>query len=319
MLSTNDLCRTLQERAKWTDRSIKHGLSTRLGLMEETITDINLLEVAMQHEDYVFTKKFSRRQEGSVSGADWLWCIGEPGAWLLLLVQAKIISPKTGKCNYLNYRRGSQRSLLLKYARKIRAMPIYVVYAHIPTGYEPPPKASPHFSRMDANDWGCSWVTPRSVKKLVLAKSYKLEDVLRHGIPWASPFCAEPTSDAPLGLAAQVARGFQGTRAKLTDRHLVPQLVEKTETSTERKKHRTEWDEVDPNQLIQESFPNVVTRLLNQAQQSRPAIGGISVVSAVPLRELEERKLLVHETESNSLYVPTSIYQELNIRNKANK
>ena len=117
-LTLSDLCQTFSERADWTNRIIGGGLSTRLGVLEEKITDVNLITIQDRHPNHVLTRKFSRKEEGSSSGADWLWCIGEPGSWLLLLVQAKIVNPKTGTCHYLNYKKGKQRSLLKQYAKR---------------------------------------------------------------------------------------------------------------------------------------------------------------------------------------------------------
>lgn len=83
-LSLWDLCATFQECTVWANSIIEDGFSSRLGILEETITDINLITIARKHSDFILTKKFSRREEGSKSGADWLRCIGEPGAWLSL-------------------------------------------------------------------------------------------------------------------------------------------------------------------------------------------------------------------------------------------
>jgi hypothetical protein len=85
-LSRHVLYETFHEQAQWTSDIIQSGFSTRLGILEETITDMHLLAIARRHGDYVVTRKFSRKEEGSQSGADWLWCIGEPGAWFSLLV-----------------------------------------------------------------------------------------------------------------------------------------------------------------------------------------------------------------------------------------
>src|SRR5690349_11164115 len=123
-LSRHALYETFHEQAQWTSEIIQSGYSTRLGILEETITDMHLLAIARRHSDYVVTRKFSRKEEGSQSGADWLWCIGEPGAWFSLLVQAKVVQPHTATCRFLDYRSGEQRRPLLRFARLYRLFPV---------------------------------------------------------------------------------------------------------------------------------------------------------------------------------------------------
>ncbi len=311
MLRASDICSTLKERAKWTNRSIGHGLSTRLGVMEETITDVNLLEIAIRHEDHVLTKKFTRRQEGSLSGADWLWCIGEPGSWFLLLVQAKIINPKTGRCHYLNYSKGSQRSLLLKFARKIKAIPIYAIYSHIPDGYEPPPKASPHFSSINSNEWGCSWLTPQRVKSLVSAKKYKLEDVLRYSVPWAKPFC-EFEDSANFTLGEQFANGLYETQQRLIDQHLVPEMYEDEGMKSGQGSKKRTWDHMDPRELLQTDIPIKIKNMLSSKSAKGAPISGISVISGVPIKQLVEKEVIKQISIEHKLYLPSSNEESIN-------
>jgi hypothetical protein len=42
-LSLQDLYETFRERSRWTNRIIETGLTSRLGIFEETITDVNLV------------------------------------------------------------------------------------------------------------------------------------------------------------------------------------------------------------------------------------------------------------------------------------
>src|SRR3712207_41816 len=134
-LTLSELCQTFRERALWTGELIRDGFASQLGVMEETITDQHLIEIMRRHRDFVLTKKFSRRFEGSISGADWVWCIGGPGGWLPVLVQAKIIDPKNGKCSGLDFRAGEQRRKLVEFAKKHRFFPVYCVYSYLPDGF----------------------------------------------------------------------------------------------------------------------------------------------------------------------------------------
>jgi len=314
VISAKDLCTALNDRAKWTNKIIGQGLSSRLGVLEETITDVNLIELATSYPNNVLTKKYSRKEEGSLSGADWLWCIGEPGAWLLLLVQAKVINPKTGNCHYLNYRNGKQCQTLVKYARSIKAVPLYAIYAHIPSGYQPPPKASPNFASINSEFWACSWITPRRVKQLNRAKSRNLEAVLTQSIPWSAPFCRCP-SGAPLGQA--VADGFKAANDQLQDQHLVP-AKESDPSRLSDIKPRVQWDSVDPTTVINtEHFPRAVERVLAMGASGRYPVGNVTIVSSQPIRALDDVKALREDMNGDKLYLP-KVLQSDSIRRREN-
>jgi hypothetical protein len=97
-LSIKSLYQTFRDVALRTGQLIEAGAVSGLGIFEETLTDVNLLEIDRRNKDYIRTYKYKKREEGSKSGADWLWCIGEPGSWISLLIQAKIVNPKTHCC-----------------------------------------------------------------------------------------------------------------------------------------------------------------------------------------------------------------------------
>jgi hypothetical protein len=58
-LSFQALYETFSEQAQWTSDIIHSGFSTRLGILEETITDMNLLAIARRHTDYIVTRKLA--------------------------------------------------------------------------------------------------------------------------------------------------------------------------------------------------------------------------------------------------------------------
>jgi hypothetical protein len=115
-LRQDSLCQTFRTLAQWANQSIAKGYASGLGILEETITDFTLNEIAIRHPEYIYTKKFSRKQEGCESGADWLWCIGSRDGWLPVLVQAKVINPITRRCHFLDYstQHGRQGDIFLR-------------------------------------------------------------------------------------------------------------------------------------------------------------------------------------------------------------
>ena len=304
MLTSEHLCKTLKQRAVWTNDLIRDGYSSQLGVMEETITDVNLLEIHRLHSDHVLTRKFTRREEGSKSGADWLWCIGEPGSWLTLLIQAKIVNPRTGRCWYLNYRRGEQRKLLLEFARRRRFLPIYCIYGHIPDGYSPPTKALPVLSGIDSNTWACSWLSPLRIRQLANKKLNRQEELLRYSIPWAFPFCQSLQDDAVLALGSRVARGFSQARKEVSDESI---LVQHSEPDRGAKIHqRTSWEDVEPLELITEDIPRIVQDLATgRIKGSSSPVSSLTITSGVPIGEASERIAALTDQRGTELYVPS--------------
>jgi hypothetical protein len=295
------LCQTFGELTHWTNQSIAKGFVSGLGILEESITDFTLNEIAFRHREHVYTKKFSRKQEGCESGADWLWCIGGPGAWLSLLVQAKVVNPLTKRCHFLGYStpRGKQCDALLKYARTNRLFPVYCIYSLIEEDTRPEAMALKSLSRLTAADWACSFVIPRYVKQLLLQNQKTQSNLLRYGIPWRYPFC-EAARMTEVGLAQSVAQSFLRVRKELSEQYHNavsanrPQNRSTALATISRHKPRMRWDDVDPTQLVTSDIPRLVIRLLrSRVRHDDAPIGAVSIVSTIPVEAmLSERGAL---------------------------
>lgn len=86
------IARVCRSTAAW----ISNGAAVRLPLKEETLTDINLIQIASSHPTQVVTYAFDRNEEGQVSGADWIWVFCSPGKFFPVLIQAKVVDPYIG-------------------------------------------------------------------------------------------------------------------------------------------------------------------------------------------------------------------------------
>jgi hypothetical protein len=298
-LVIQDLYDTFCERTRWTNYMIETGFASRLGIFEETITDVNLAEIWHRHPDHVLTKKFSRRQEGSESGADWLWCIGEPGSWLSLLIQAKVVNPANSICYQLNYQSGQQRDLLVKFAHQHKLLPLYCVYNHIAEGTRPPAKAAPSLSGIDPSEWACALLIPKHVKTLTKQDKRKQIDILNYGIPWTYPFHYAATSEQPL-LAEALAEAIGKVRADFDE--LERRLQSRTRTrarTINQPKIRVELDNPDPSLLVTSDLPKIVLDLVKgKINPLHAPVGGVSIVSKIPIRPyLEQRGALPAPTD----------------------
>jgi hypothetical protein len=82
------LCSTLEELATRTWDYLLAGEETKLRLGEETLTDINLVDLQRAHPAQVQTVKFTKSEERR-NGADWELWLFEKGTALALRFQAK--------------------------------------------------------------------------------------------------------------------------------------------------------------------------------------------------------------------------------------
>lgn len=284
MKNTNEFGLYLRERAHWTNDIITKSAMFRLGIMEETITDMHLFSIADEFSNNVLTKKFTRREEGAKSGADWLWIIGEPGSWLSLLIQAKIINPQTGNCQHFDYKNGDQRKRLLYYARQHGCVPLYCVYSSIPAAFEPPE----HF-KQDGHvreDWACSFVSPRIVRLLSKEGMKNQYEILKYAIPWMDPFCLASTYDTPNGKS--IATSIENIRDNF-EKEKVYKLTGKVHGKTFLQK-RTSWENLDATHVVRESIPkNICKWFMNQSSVfSQAPLSSASIISSVPIEQIKE-------------------------------
>lgn len=287
-LTADRLCETFHSRAVWTQEMIAKGLSFRLGVLEESLTDFHLIQIAAAHPDCVVTRKFSRRTEGATSGADWLWCIGGPGAWLCLLVQAKIVNPQTGKCHYLHYK--NQRRLLQDYARRHRLLPVYCIYGLVMPGDLPAPRLEKGLP-LEPEQWSCSLVRPRIVRVMAKESNRTHTSLLAEGVPWKMLFCHGRGTT----LAHTVAESWATYGRSPSDSGDEKQVARQSSS-----RRRVRWDDPDPTILVSEQFPQVIERLLDPRNSKAP-VAGVSLLSAVPIPELNRDMRLLEPPRSERL------------------
>ncbi len=219
-LTPADLCAVFRDRASAVHQLVRFSYSTGLGVSEETLTDVTLVEIERRLAPHVLTRKYTKHEESKVSGADWLWTIGRPGRWLSLLVQAKLARPSTKRIAGLHHGKGDQRRTLVRYASQIQCVPLYLVYSgfqpaaqNVPAPSVKPQRGTPKNPPSawkpscpvildDITQMGCVAVRPRHVA-LMYRSNKQREDstrLLNSGKPWACMFCCPG-----LGSAAELA------------------------------------------------------------------------------------------------------------------
>lgn len=145
--------------------------SLRLSISEETITDMNLLEIRRANLSNVGIAKFPKHREALV-GADWdLWIGADAVGWLRYLVQAKKIclpSLKYYRLRHLcrdQYKgKAFQIDQLQRFAMQEKAIPIYCFYNGGDQLLSKHPSLGDHASRIDKT-YGCTVSSYRVVRE----------------------------------------------------------------------------------------------------------------------------------------------------------
>ena len=202
-MSTRSICNTFKQQTLQIFQEVDRAGYTGLGLHEETISDLLLNRIQFEHEENFLTRKFTRKEEGNISGADWLWCIGEPGSWITFAVQAKIANLKTGRVRYLHYRGGEQYNLLINFCKEFAFIPKYSVYSKIDETTELFAKQMNSLKDIPLEQWSFSMISPKYIKNLSTRSQRHISSVLRFSIPWSYIFCSTKFKNE--ALAEQVA------------------------------------------------------------------------------------------------------------------
>lgn len=187
----------LEALSRLTWERIKYSVEYNVSQGEETITDINLLGIAMAGVKEIDLWKCPKDDEGR-TGVDWEWLIGSHTmGWLRYAVQAKKIDPESGQYLKLNYKVGPpkkklpQIEILKRHARWREAIPLYCFYNHVEEkDYRPYWHCN---LDVDAPQLGCSVVPLRVIEEAKAKRAKKGQPSRKsfwhlhsspHALPW---------------------------------------------------------------------------------------------------------------------------------------
>ena len=183
------LSRATWERLRWSSR-------LDLSQNEETITDINLLDIARANLPGISIGKVPSRIEESKIGIDWDFVVGNSSiGWVRFAVQAKKIDYKTEKYESLGKKVRKfnvlQIDLLDKYAKKQKAVPIYCLYNFVERNdYHPFWHCGRRLARKQL---GCSVTPSFLIRKFIKTKPKKtsFDDIHKEKetLPWRCLTC----------------------------------------------------------------------------------------------------------------------------------
>jgi hypothetical protein len=276
---------SIERQTLWIANEMGKAIHTGLAIQEEAFTDILLNDIQFEHKENILTRKFSHKEEGNITGADWLWCIGEPGSWITFAVQAKIVNMDTGRVRYLHYKNGEQYSQLISFSKRFHFIPKYSIYAKVDEEIELFSKEVPELRDISPVQWAFTAISPKYIKQLSKPNERHLSSVLQFAIPWSYIF------DVGINKNAKLAEIITNNLENLYwpfDNEYRRQRKEKPKVNYK----RLISENPQPSKMVSKSIPLPVLYLMTQ--RSFPAkipISSVSVLSGIPISQALDLEL----------------------------
>ncbi len=198
-----DMCKAARKNSRWIWRSLRQAqrLGTKIG--EESVTDFFLLNLRKEATSKIKIKSFIKHDEAK-NGSDWeweseWWFTGPSDQWLGMRIQAKVISLKTDRYEYLHRsKQGTtpQVETLITAAMKDNKVPVYCLYSYWSTRKNLYKAIfSEHHPGLRAPDFGASIVDALTIRRLSrTGKANHLSDLLPEMRPLHHLFCPGTTT-----------------------------------------------------------------------------------------------------------------------------
>jgi hypothetical protein len=164
-------------------------------LLEETLTDMNVLELRFNHPKDVITKTFTKPQE-AITGADWEWWLtGPSNQWLGFRLQAKVVELQSSTYKHLHYKgkqsNAFQSDVLIQSALSNNPplIPLYCLYSFWDSQAVQPnwPCGTYNFN---VKSYGCSLMSAFQVRHLRKNKNKNdIGSLVPYMKPWQCLIC----------------------------------------------------------------------------------------------------------------------------------
>lgn len=198
-IAVDPLCQDFLDLAKRTWNDLGYAAQAGHSLAEESITDYLLLDLKRRAPTRVSVRKFSRREEGRTTGADWEWWFVQGSRGFGMRVQAKRLNTVSQRYDTLDHvvRRTRQRqvNLLIRDAQAASPplYPLYFFYNHVPAMSLGPPTfltLHPACSLLP-QAMGCSIADAYRIRSLLSSKIKRTDfnTVAALSLPWSCLVC----------------------------------------------------------------------------------------------------------------------------------
>jgi hypothetical protein len=182
-----NLCETFEFLAIRTWWYLEAAAHPELRIGEETLTDINLIDIQYRHPAEVVTEKFSKQQEAQ-NGADWEWWLIFGGRTLGLRLQAKKLYPDGEYPSLSGTQPRRQLRALIAHALADGVWPLYCFYNHRDPA---DPSDWPLLGSSAIEQMGCGLAGAAPVKAVVVDawRSPTVHNLAPLQIPWRNLVC----------------------------------------------------------------------------------------------------------------------------------
>ncbi|MCC7070391.1 MAG: hypothetical protein IT383_03655 [Deltaproteobacteria bacterium] len=208
-----DLCKLARTRSEATWDTLRRARYAHLRIGEETLTELNLVELVLGGGGQIRIFPFTKRAEAH-TGADWEWWVrGLSGAWVGMRVQAKALDPGTDAYDHLWYARAGvlqiDRLIKAALAGPVPRFPLYMLYNNWDPATRKVPWSCGGRRYWGARAMGCAVAAATALRPLQKRKDgNRAVHVLELSTPFHCLFCA-PTSPGT-DLAEAVSNRLRG-------------------------------------------------------------------------------------------------------------
>lgn len=200
------LCETFRDLSYRTWMQLRRARSINHQLLEESITDLLMMELKYNHPLDIKTITFNKYQEGK-NGADWEWWFVDAAGikGIGFRVQAKILNFNTDSFLQLHYKDQTQKLISQASLVSPSLIPLYCLYAHSDKILS---LKQFHIGQFLFNytieHFGCSILSTKVVQDLKADKKNTLIDVINDIYPWHLLVCPSDSECSNKNLPERV-------------------------------------------------------------------------------------------------------------------
>ena len=214
---SHKICAVFDMIADHTCFLLKNARSLKHQMLEETITDLNVLIIKCHMPSNVITKTFTKKEEGK-NGSDWEWWFTDSNKsfWFGVRVQAKIVKFNTDRFESLYYKNQTDDLISSAASSSPKMYPLYCFYSDWSGGVSSGSSGICHNCNRKIFSYGCSLMDAYDIKKLKSSSKKKdLNTIVGHSIPLACLVCCQGGGSSGDNLPQRVQKflkthaGFQ--------------------------------------------------------------------------------------------------------------
>jgi len=249
-----------------------------VGLGEEAITDLLLVEISKRQPYDIITIKFSKNYEAQ-EGADWEWWILSRSGIIGLRFQAKRVHLVRGSYEYthLDYLSGNkhQVDILIDHSQNLGMVPLYIFYNFWDLDFP-----FYRFINPSINNLGCCRLYSRRNLGIAIASAFDVKDLVKQNPPKKSLSDVLPVSWPIYCLTCCNFSDLSESVSKFISRHIL------------KKEHIKEYDF---KVFIHDKIPEeVYLRLKGEFKDDAPMYTSYIIDLEAPHKEYERIKSLLY-------------------------